>query len=303
VSDKSPRPHGGHGLHWHTGCDSRPSRMITASIVLTAAFALPLARLMAFAASSDLHSHVLLVPAVSAYLLRDRWRRLPQPGASHGMLAAVCGLAGAVALVLACSATLGPDNTHSLFALSYVSLLAACGYYFMGAEWMRAAAFPFAFLLFLVPLPDGAVDWLERASVVGSTDATEIYYRIFGTPYLRRDVIFELPTITLRVAQECSGIRSSWVLFITSILAANMFLRTTWRRIALVAFVIPLAILRNGFRIFVLSELCIRIGPHMIDSVIHHRGGPIFFALSLIPLFGLLWWLRRGELHTHPRPA
>ena len=34
----------------------------------------------------------------------------------------------------------------------------------------------------------------------------------------------------------------------------------------------------------------------MIHSVIHHRGGPIFFALSLIPLFLLLWWLRRGEI-------
>jgi hypothetical protein len=33
----------------------------------------------------------------------------------------------------------------------------------------------------------------------------------------------------------------------------------------------------------------------MIDSVIHHRGGPIFFALSLIPLFLLLIWLRRSE--------
>jgi hypothetical protein len=33
----------------------------------------------------------------------------------------------------------------------------------------------------------------------------------------------------------------------------------------------------------------------MIDSPIHHRGGPVFFVLSLIPLFLLLWWLRRGE--------
>jgi hypothetical protein len=31
----------------------------------------------------------------------------------------------------------------------------------------------------------------------------------------------------------------------------------------------------------------------MIDSPIHHKGGPLFFALSLIPLYLLLWWLRR----------
>jgi len=74
-----------------------------------------------------------------------------------------------------------------------------------------------------------------------------------------------------------------------------MLLTSTWRRAVLVAFVIPLGIVRNGFRILVIGLLCVHIGPHMIDSVIHHRGGPIFFALSLIPLFLLLIWLRRSE--------
>ena len=102
-------------------------------------------------------------------------------------------------------------------------------------------------------------------------------------------------TITLQVAQECCGIRSSWVLFITSLLASYLFLRNPWHRALIVALVIPLGILRNGFRILVLAQLCIHRGPHMIDSDLHHRGGPIFFALSLIPLFLLLWWFRRME--------
>ena len=46
---------------------------------------------------------------------------------------------------------------------------------------------------------------------------------------------------------------------------------------------------------WVIGLLCVEVGPQMIHSVIHHRGGPLFFALSLIPLFLLLWWLRRGE--------
>jgi len=47
--------------------------------------------------------------------------------------------------------------------------------------------------------------------------------------------------------------------------------------------------------VLVIGMLCVRIGPAMIHSVIHRRGGPLFFALSLIPLFLLIWWLRRGE--------
>src|SRR5437879_4820118 len=98
------------------------------------------------------------------------------------------------------------------------------------------------------------------------------------------------------VAKECSGIRSSLVLVITSLLAANMFLRTTWRRALLVGAVIPLGLLRNGLRILVISLLCVHIGPEMIHSAIHRRGGPVFFALSLVPLFAMLWLFRRQEL-------
>jgi exosortase/archaeosortase family protein len=59
--------------------------------------------------------------------------------------------------------------------------------------------------------------------------------------------------------------------------------------------VIPLAILRNGFRVFTIGELCIHVGPHMINSPIHRKGGPLFFALSLIPLFLLLVVLQKSE--------
>jgi len=62
-------------------------------------------------------------------------------------------------------------------------------------------------------------------------------------------------------------------------------------------------LLRNGFRILVISWLCVEIGPHMIESFIHHRGGPIFFGLSLIPLFAILWFLRRGEIRREKKPA
>jgi len=63
-------------------------------------------------------------------------------------------------------------------------------------------------------------------------------------------------------------------------------------------FIIPLAILRNGFRILVIGLLCVNIGPQMIHSLIHRRSGPVFFVLSLIPFFLVLWWLCQGDVHT-----
>ena len=59
--------------------------------------------------------------------------------------------------------------------------------------------------------------------------------------------------------------------------------------------VIPLGIVRNGLRIFTLGQLCIHVSPAMINSDLHRRGGPLFFAISLTPLFFLLLFLRRLE--------
>ena len=88
------------------------------------------------------------------------------------------------------------------------------------------------------------------------------------------------------------------ILVASSILAANLFLNTTWRRLALIAIIIPLGILRNEFRILVIGLLCVHVGPQMIHSLIHRRGGPLFFVLSLVPLLLFLWLLRKGDEQT-----
>jgi exosortase len=176
-----------------------------------------------------------------------------------------------------------------------MSFVAAGGFLFLGSKWMAAAAFPVAFLVFMVPLPDAAVNWLRIASVRASASAAQLLFSISGVPVSQDGVVLSIPGLTLEVAKECSGIHSSWVLFISSLLTSHLFLRTRWRRIVLVAFVIPLGILRNGFRILVIGLLGVYVGPYMVDSPIHHHGGPLFFALSLIPLFILLWWLWHQE--------
>jgi exosortase C (VPDSG-CTERM-specific) len=265
-------------------------------------FGKPLYQLVAYAAGSDLHSHIPLIPLISAYLLHTGRRRLPPPGSRAWGAGSAFGVVtfALFALRTVWQEKLSANDDLALMALSFVAFLAAGGFVLLGTRWMAAAAFPIGFLIFLAPLPDAGVQWLEGASAAASAEAAAWYFAVAGTPLVRHGTVFELPGIILAVAQECSGIRSSWVLFITSILASHLFLRSPWRRIVLVAFVIPLGILRNGFRVFVIGMLCVHIGPHMIDSVVHHSGGPLFFALSLVPLFLLLWWLRRGEWRTHP---
>ena len=284
---------------WKDGFGRYPSRSkayVVYLIGLTLLFVQPLVELLRYSNQNSLHSHIPLVPVVAGYLLYLESPQEKTPRTSIvGTLAMVAiGLTGLL-LALVYGATLSLNDRLAAMSVAYVCFVASGGFLFRGFEWMKAMLFPLSFMVFFIPLPDAVVNWLEHASVLGSADVAAALFTATGTPMLRAGTILGLPGITLEVAQECSGIRSSWVLFITSIVASHMFLRTTWRRAVLVFFVIPLAIVRNGFRILVIGLLCVHVGPHMIDSVIHHRGGPIFFALSLVPLFGLMIALRRQE--------
>ncbi len=271
------------------------------AIVLLVVFAWPLFMLISYVAGSQLHSYVLLVPFVSAYLLYLRRDQLPKnyradlPFALVSLAAGVGLLAFTYSLEFTGRAP-ATNGRIVLLTLSFLCCLAAGGFFFLGRDWMKAAAFPLAYLIFMVPMPDAMADALEMASKTAAAEVANVLFQLSGTPFLRAGPIFQLPNIAIEVAQECSGIRSSWVLFMTRILAANLFLKTSWRRSVLIAFVIPLGILRNGFRIMVIGLLCVNVGPQMIHSLIHRRGGPLFFALSLIPFLLVLWWLRRGEV-------
>jgi exosortase C (VPDSG-CTERM-specific) len=269
------------------------------SIVLSAMLYIqPLTRLMRHAAQFELHSHIPLVPLVVGHLVyAGRGSQAPVYRTSLGGTVLMCAVAiVALAVALWWRGTLSVNDYLALMVLSFLSVVAAGGFLFLGSEWMVSLALPLSFLLFMIPMPEAIANALEAASMRASADVAALFLTMTGTPLLRDGQVFALPGIVLQVAEECSGIRSSWVLLMTSLLASQLFLRSSWRRIVLVAFVIPLGIVRNGFRILVIALLCVHVGPEMIDSPIHHQGGPLFFSFSLGPLFLLLWWLRRRDL-------
>jgi exosortase C (VPDSG-CTERM-specific) len=266
-------------------------------VILCGAFAVPLREFVIYAAHSDVHSYVLLIPFVSGYLIYIRWRHLSRELSSAWGFALVLAAGGAGAFLASLHfSELGQNDYMTLIALSFVCFVIAGTFLFLGSKCARSAMFPLFFLAFMIPLPEAAIDLLENASTVASAEVANWLFLISGTPVLREGTLFQLPGITITVAKECSGIRSTLVLIITSLLAANMFLQTTWRRALLVVAVIPLGLLRNGLRILVISLLCVHIGPEMIHSPIHRRGGPVFFVLSLVPLFTMLWLFRRQEI-------
>jgi exosortase/archaeosortase family protein len=99
----------------------------------------------------------------------------------------------------------------------------------------------------------------------------------------------------IEVAKECSGIRSSLSLIITALLAGHFFLRTGWSRALLVLAIVPITILKNGFRIAMLSILGVYVDERILGSDLHRKGGILFFIMALVLVWGVIALLRKSE--------
>jgi len=268
--------------------------------ILALCFGRPLLALSGFALHHDLYSYILLVPCISLYLGWTNRSALPA-GPASGRGISLVSLACGVALLAIhwhlarTRAALAPEDSLALLALAFVAFLTSLFAVLLGRAALNAMAFPLGFLVLLAPLPVAATDGIEMVLQHASAAVAHGFFALVGTPILAEGLIFRLSDITIEVAPQCSGIHSTLVLFITSLLAGYWFLQSPWRRTVLSLAVLPLAILRNGLRIFTIGELCVHIGPQMIDSNIHHHGGPIFFVASLVPFFLLLALLIKYE--------
>lgn len=269
---------------------------IAASIV-GLSFAKPIFDLVKYSASESFYSHILLIPLICGYLIWSDRAVLPLP--ARGPLVLSAGLAGIAFLILVGyflnRAQLSRNDALTWTILPLCLLVLAAALAFLGPRFVKSVSFPLGFLFFIVPFPEAMTNAMEIGSQIASAHVYSWMLTLTGTPFFRDGQEFRLPGLSLIVAQECSGIRSSFVLFLTSLLAGHMFLKSRWKRAFLAFVVIPLGLVRNGFRVLTLSLLTIYVDPRVIESPLHHRGGPIFFALSLLPFFLLLWWLRKSE--------
>jgi len=266
----------------------------------TAAFLLaywPFERLMSMG-RSDYYSHILLIPFVSAYFLfAERKKVLVDMSYSWvaGTILALLGLSiYAAALWLKVSLSIndfGSLATAGAIVLLWGGFLLTCGRNAFGA-----ARFLLVFLIFAIPVPEFLLDGFIHLLRVGSTEVTQRLFDLTGTGYVRNGFEFQLPGITIEVAQECSGIRSSIALLITGVLAGHLFLKSGWMTAVLLVTMLPITIFKNAVRILTLSLLAIHVDTRFItDSFLHHSGGFIFYipALGLMAL--VVWLLRKGE--------
>ena len=274
--------------------------LIVFAVVLSAVFCRPLLGLLEFAPHKELYSHILLIPFISGYLIWTKRREAVPVSRPHRALAGLPFLAGVAVLGLyrfgrGRGWAFEDADYLAVMTLAFLCFLLSGAFIFVQRNYLKSITFPIAFLIFCVPFPTFLQDGLETFFQRGSAHVAYAMLSTAGMPVLKTGTNLLLPAFSMDVAPECSGIHSSLVLFITSLVAAYMFLETPVRRWVFVLSVVPLALLRNGFRVFTLGELGVHFFPGILNSWFHHHGGPIFFLLSLVPLFLLLVYLMKGE--------
>lgn len=258
----------------------------------------PLRELSILSLKNPLYSHFLLIPIVSVYFLYLNRKRVFSDSSYSpyiGMSVVIAGLAF-YWIGFSNVKSLSQNDFLFLCTLGFVTWLNGGFIIFYGTRAYRQARFPLLFLVFMIPIPLFILDPFIRFLQVLAASTVHGIFEIIDIPYIRRGLVFELPGLAIEVAKECSGIRSSLALFITSIIAGYMFLDTGRRRVILGLSILPITIFKNALRIITLALMAVYVDPSWLtNSWLHRAGGKPFFILGLCLLLPILLFLRRSE--------
>lgn len=249
------------------------------------------------AGRSELHSHTVLIPIVSAYFLFQERRTILlsiRPALGAGLAVVAVGIVAYGFGRL--QGSLGPQSVLSLSIFSAYAVFIGGFLLFFGSRAFKEALFPLSFLAFMIPLPQAVVDRIVPFLQRGSAEATGLILKSLGVSFIREGLTFHLARVSVEIAPECSSIRSSLALLITGTVAAKLFLSRWWSRSALVLITVPLALLKNAIRIVTLTLLAQYVDMRFLTGHwLHRSGGFVFFLITLAILGGILLLLRWAE--------
>lgn len=268
--------------------------LISLAALLTAA--VPIKAVMSNPRVDIYYTYLPFIPLISALLIIRKRKEIfsnPAPDYASGAVIMTAGLAAGLLEL-----TTGPWSSVSPSLAVLSSLIFWTGGLILiyGREAARKAGFPILFLLLAVPVPAPVMDRLVLAIARLTTFVTHFLFTALGVPFFREGVDFNLPYFTLVVGPECAGLRSSIALFIVSLLAGHLFLKSLGRKLLLVAVVFPLVIIKNSIRIVLLYFIAVFIDERFIVSGFLHRSvGYVVFVAVIILMGAFLWRLEKAE--------
>lgn len=186
---------------------------------------------------------IFIIPIVLflLWLLRDRIRAAVPAPTAFGVVLLAFGL-----LILVASFLL----RLKLFPmLSLVPVVAGLILALHGKNLMRVVLFPVLFLGFAAPLPDAITLPVSAAIQRASTDVSAWTMVTMGYPLVQTGNRIDTPTISVEVAEVCSGFKKLTALIAFSFLYGYMFNIGMFKRAVLVVSAPFVALFANVIRV------------------------------------------------------
>jgi exosortase len=252
--------------------------------------------LVTFSLSHEYCSHIILIPFISFWLMYVNRNSIRATSSTwiYGVFFAIPAIP-ALLWAFARKSSLNANDFLACMTFAIICLwiggFAVC----YGRRAFRAAVFPLMFLLLMIPLPSVLLEGTTRFLQQGSTDITYWLLQAVGQPAVKVGYVIRMPRLSILVAEECSGIRSSIALFITCLLAGHMALKSNWRRTVFVLLTFPVALIKNAIRIATIVLLSLHVDMRVMTSSLHRDGGFLFFIIALLIMFPFLKFLRKSD--------
>jgi exosortase len=229
-------------------------------------------------ATDENMGHGFFVPVMAGFIAWQRRGDLTaEPRKPNALGLVIVVFAG----LLSVAATLGAE----LFTarLSFVIALFGTVLYLGGTRWIKILLFPFALLLFMIPIPAIIYSSLTMKLQNLASQLGELMISLMGIPVLREGNTLKLPSQTLDIAEACSGIRSLMTLLFLSLFISYFMDKKVWMRWALLIATVPIAIGANGIRVAV-TGLLSEIDTKLASGVYHEVEGYIVYIVALVAL-------------------
>ena len=264
--------------------------LAAAGVLLLAVGASPLRGwLDAYTQPDSYYAYGPVVPALTALML---WHRRAVLGAVAKVpcFAALAGLLPSLALLVLAT----KKDLASVASLALLLSFWSMAWLLLGTAWVRAAAFPLGFLVWMAPLPGPLLhDGTFGAQQLSTVLADKALHGLGFSTALSGNVI-TMDNFLLFIDVPCSGMKLLLTMLMLGAALAWLADGPGPRRVALFGFVVPLAVAVNVLRILVLGVVGECFGARA-EHGIHDGSGLMVVAVGLATL---IWVARRIGCRT-----
>jgi len=141
-----------------------------------------------------------------------------------------------------------------------------------------------ALLLLAIPIPQVLFFQITSPLQHLATSLATSMLQLCGVPVLQEGNLIRLPSITLEVAEACSGIRSLFGLCTVAVLYSYFAEKQVFLRVVLVLCSIPIAVAANALRILGTGLLVQYRGAEVALGFFHEFSGLLIFMLAVAML-------------------